>query len=376
MKPNDHHKINLAIVSPNGNTVTETFIKNHIDHLPFQKTIIYGNPFPYQDGITSISKPVKLFFRVRKFLFSKYSIHKHSIEHYSLRKILKKNNIQVVLAEYLLTGGYVYEICQELNIPIIATGLGYELSVYPILKENKERYIGFLAYCSAVIVVAKWMRKVVIDLGCDANKIIYSPAGASEVFYKIQPSFANHNILAVGRFIEKKSPHLTILAFKKVVEKIPSAKLYMAGTGVLLTPCKDIVNALDITKNVFFLGNISQEEQQSLLAESYMFVQHSRISNNGDSEGTPVAILEASAGGVPVVSTAHAGIIDTIIHDKTGFLVDELDINAMSNYMIKLLEDIELARKMGAEGKQFVNQNFSLKNHIKTIEETILQAVK
>jgi len=130
--------------------------------------------------------------------------------------------------------------------------------------------------------------------------------------------------------------------------------------------------ALKIEEFVDFKGRITPNEHRSLLGESYMFVQHSKTATSGDSEGTPVAILEASAAGLPIVSTIHAGIPDVVINDKTGFLVQENDIDQMAEKILYLLRNKEIAIKFGKKGKDFVFNNFSLDKHIETLTKSIL----
>jgi glycosyltransferase involved in cell wall biosynthesis len=220
------------------------------------------------------------------------------------------------------------------------------------------------------------MTKILTELGCDKNKIIHSPAGASTDFLNIEPDYLSKQLFAIGRFVEKKSPHSTILSFNKVLQSHPTAKLIFAGDGPLLPICKDIVKSLKIENNVFFVGKITQEQQRDYLASSRVFVQHSKIATDGDSEGTPVAIVEASSAGLPVVSTNHAGIIDVIIQNETGFLVEEGDIEMMAEKIILLLDDHVLAQKMGKAGKQNIQTNFTLDQHIQAIEECIITSVQ
>jgi colanic acid/amylovoran biosynthesis glycosyltransferase len=219
------------------------------------------------------------------------------------------------------------------------------------------------------------MSKILVELGCDESKIIYSPAGASTFFMELESDYSSRQILAVGRFVEKKSPHSTIMAFYQVLEKHPDSKLVFAGDGPLLEVCKDLVKILKIEDSVDFVGVISQDEQRRLLQESSIFMQHSKIAPNGDSEGTPVAIVEASSAGLPIVSTKHARIIDVVQNGQTGFLVEEEDIDGMSEKIIELLNDSILLEKMGRAGKRYVNSNFTLDKHIKKIEASILGAV-
>tara|TARA_Y100000385_G_C12824911_1_gene521996 strand:- start:62 stop:718 length:657 start_codon:yes stop_codon:yes gene_type:complete len=211
------------------------------------------------------------------------------------------------------------------------------------------------------------------EYGCPLDKVIFSPAGPEESFFNLTPSLSGNQVLSVGRFVDKKAPHLSVLAFKKVLDKIPGAKLVMAGNGLLIGVVKDIVKSIGISDSVSFIGEINQEQQRELLVSSSVFIQHSKVAIGGDSEGTPVAILEASAAGIPVVSTRHGGIVETVMDKQTGFLVDEGDIDEMANAIIKLLKDKDLAKKMGASGKKFVKENFSLEKHINTLANAIVR---
>ena len=94
--------------------------------------------------------------------------------------------------------------------------------------------------------------------------------------------------------------------------------------------------------------------------------------SNGDSEGTPVGIIEAMAAGLPVVSTRHAGIPDVVIENETGFLVDEGDINTMAKAIIKLAENRKLLSEFGTNGKVFIEKNFTLENHINILNDIII----
>jgi glycosyltransferase involved in cell wall biosynthesis len=107
------------------------------------------------------------------------------------------------------------------------------------------------------------------------------------------------------------------------------------------------------------------------MEHSFLFIQHSIVAFNGDSEGTPVGVLEGMAAGLPVVSTFHAGIPDVVQHEYTGYLVDENDIDVMAHYMMKICDDRNLAKKMGQAGKERIKNHFTLEKHLNTINQLI-----
>lgn len=94
----------------------------------------------------------------------------------------------------------------------------------------------------------------------------------------------------------------------------------------------------------------------------------------GDSEGTPVAILEAGASGLPVVAPRHAGIPDVVVNGKTGLLVDEGDVTEMAKHMLRLAQEPELAANLGRASRQRIEDHFTMSKSIANLWQ-ILQGV-
>jgi len=357
----------IAILSPVKYEDAETFVQNHIMHLPFEVVVIYGGSFPFIGKNHLPTNKSQRLHRLKK----KIGISKDTYRESRLKEILTIEKIDAVFAEYLITGAEVVNVCKSLKVPLYTIALGYEISNYQIIEKYKTKYRELFQYAEKIFIVSQHMRKNLTLLNCPTEKIIYSPAGPASDFFEIHPSYTKKQVLAVGRFVDKKAPHLSILAFKKVVEQIPDAVLVMAGDGPLLNACKDLGKAIDIEDSVKFVGKIDRDQHKVLLKESTVFIQHSKVADNGDSEGTPVAILEASAAGLPIVSTLHAGIPDVVIDSKTGFLVLENDVDLMAKKIIELLQDKEKAIEFGRNGRKYVRENFSLRKHIETISKLI-----
>ena len=145
----------------------------------------------------------------------------------------------------------------------------------------------------------------------------------------------------------------------------------MIGDGELFDVSKNLVKSLGLENNIILLGALERKEIIKHLQSAFLFVQHSLVASNGDSEGTPVGIIEAMAAGLPVVSTRHAGIPDVVIENETGLLVDENNIEEMASYMLKLVENRDLAESMGQKGKVRIENHFTLDKHLETINNLI-----
>lgn len=354
----------VAILSTYKKEEAETFIQNHINNLPFEKIVIYGGNYPH---LTENYHPTflqRLYLRISNKINGFLKKEITSIETFSLKHILRKEKVAVVFAEYLTTAAKTYEVCEQLGIPMTAIALGHDISVHETIDNYSSKYRSLFQYAKYIFVVSEHMSENLLKLDCPKHKIVFTPAGPEKSFFKIKPSFKKPQVLAVGRFVDKKAPHLSILAFLQVLNSIPNATLVMAGDGPLLNVCKDLVHYYKISKSVKFVGKITPIQHRKLLQESCLFVQHSKTAENGDSEGTPVAILEASAAGLPVVSTKHAGIPSVVTNGKTGYLVAENDIDAMAEKMIDIISNQEKAKLLGQNARAFVKTNFSLEKHI------------
>ncbi|WP_348799473.1 glycosyltransferase [Flavobacterium adhaerens] len=363
----------IAIVSPSQNAYSETFIQE-------QKKGLSGKVYYYFDGaiprnLEGYGKLEHRFLRLALRIQRKIGIKTLSAAETAFMQSLKKNKVQVVLAQYGTVAYQILKVCKKLNIPLITHFHGYDASVEAVIKKCNN-YKEVFEYSSYVIAVSKVMETKLLDLGCSREKLVCNPCAPSDVFLAIEPQFGSETFIGIGRFVNKKAPYYTILAFKKVHEQFPEAKLIIGGTGELYETCFNLVKTLKLEGVVFLPGVIDRTQFVDYLSKGLAFVQHSVTALSGDQEGTPVAILEASAAGLPVIATIHAGIPDVIIDGETGFLVAEHDIEAMAEKMILLLKDNELAKQLGKNGKERMKDNFTLQRHLTVIDELIDKAIK
>jgi glycosyltransferase involved in cell wall biosynthesis len=131
--------------------------------------------------------------------------------------------------------------------------------------------------------------------------------------------------------------------------------------------CDELVASLGVGDNVIFEGALPPATIRSYMKDSFLFVQHSIVASDGDMEGTPVAILEAGAAGLPVVSTRHAGIPEIVSEGETGLLVAERDVSGMARAILRIADDRVLARTLGAAAKRRIENSYTMDKHIETI---------
>ncbi len=348
----------VCIVAPYLPVVSETFIRGHAERLPAKVVLVHSWP-PSIGDRPVLRWPTRLVYKVRRRLLSAGTRNETTAAYMAA---FRRARAQAVLAEYGTTGVATMEACRELGIPLIVHFHGYDASVHAVLNENRETYPLMFQQAAAVIAVSRSMARKLISLGCPSEKVHYNPCGINcHDFRGAEPSSAPPVFLAVGRFVEKKAPQLTLKAFAIVHQSMPAARLRMIGEGPLLDECRQLAIELKLQDAVTFLGAQPPAAVQKEMRSARCFVQHSMEATNGDCEGTPVGILEAGASGLPVVSTRHAGIADVIVEGVTGFLVDEGDVDGMAAHMLRLAQDPELARDLGVAARQRIESHFSEK---------------
>lgn len=375
--------LNLAITSKSPEENSETFV---IAHSAIRENILfyYGDMIPrYLKGYglisvdrAALSSTKTLLKIVAHFNLIRF-FHSHlGLMEYLLAESFRKNQVDVVLSEYGDCSASVMRVCRAYGIPMIAHFHGRDCSSRDVIKEFSSQYKELFAYASSVVAVSHAMEKILINLGCPEKKLIYAPCVPDSEYYDIVPNPKGKQIVSIGRFVDKKAPFATLMAFKKVLEKHTDATLVMAGGGVLLSATKHLAEIIGLSDKVLFLGNVSHETVFKLMSESSIFVQHSVTADDGDMEGTPVSVMEASAAGLPVVSTYHAGIPDVIVNGETGLLSKEYDINTMADNINILLSDKEMAKSMGKAGKEYMKKNYSKEHQIDVLTDAVERAAK
>ena len=353
--------LRIAIVSPNKNKYSETFIHAHITDLPGEKWLLHGGYLPRFVSWDLEEEDLELAWHSWwEVLTQRFGEEDQPRLEKGIKKWLQKKQIKVVLGEYGPSGVAMMDICADVGVPLVVHFHGYDAYREDILGEQGKDYPRMFAIASALVVVSEDMRRQLLSLGAPPEKVHLIPYGVDpELFRVTDPGENPPGLVAVGRFTAKKAPHLTIRAFAKAVKRVPEAQLTFAGEGDLLEECRALAEELGLGERVRFAGGLSQVEVAELLGGARAFVQHSLRPADGDSEGLPLAVLESMACGLPVVATRHAGIPDAVRHGEEGLLCEEGDVSAMAEHMVRVLEDPTYAARLGRAGAARVREHFT-----------------
>ena len=373
----------LCILQGSDDFWSSSFVRAHIEYLPGDKVVLKGYYPELQEGGRSIRYFYSTMPKLKKLakLLPHWLYHRKVTlweetfvgRHDAIAGFMRHYQVDVILAEFGIHGCTMTPHAKKLGIPLVVHFHGHDAHRDPLLVDFLDRYREMFDYASSIISVSRFMTEKLVELGADPAKIVFNPYGPRNSFFDNRSTYQDV-VLAIGRFTDIKAPHLTVLAFQKVLQQIPHATLVMGGHGELLEACQTLAIALGIEKQIQFLGPLRHEQVMPLFGKACCFVQHSVQPTYGDAEGTPVAILEAGAAGLPIVSTRHAGIRDAVIDGETGFLVEERDIDGMAAGMIRLLQDKALCRSMGEKAREHIRTNYKIDRHLSCIDGLLQKA--
>ena len=167
-------------------------------------------------------------------------------------------------------------------------------------------------------------------------------------------------IAAGGRLATQKGFKYLLDALVTVKSRIPNIFLMLLGDGELRTTLEEQANRLGLRDCILFLGHRSDVPR--LLPAADLFVLSSLY------EGIPNIVMEAMAAGLPVVATAVGGVPELIEDGRSGILVKSESSTELSSAICKLLEDREKLYSMGRNGRQRVQDHFSIERMVDGVE--------
>lgn len=171
----------------------------------------------------------------------------------------------------------------------------------------------------------------------------------------------------VARLSEQKAPSDFIRAAAMVHENYPLVHFLWVGDGPLEENSRTLVQSLGLQDVFHFAG--FRDNVPAILGSLDIFVLSSHW------EGFSLAILEAMAAGLPVVSTRVTGADEAIIDGETGVLVDIGDIAGLAGAMKKLIQDEVLSSEMGILSRKRAETQFPYEKMLVRIEDLYLSLI-
>lgn len=163
---------------------------------------------------------------------------------------------------------------------------------------------------------------------------------------------------SLGRLVEKKGFDVLIEAVGVLKQRGHDVELLIAGDGPLRNELTALVEQLELSQSVTFVGPLSHFAVPAWMATLDAFALACKPDANGDMDGIPVVLMEAMAQGLPVVSSRLSGIPELVVDQRTGLLAEPGDVHGTASQIERLTASPEYARTLARQGQAHVRNEF------------------
>jgi len=342
----------LAVCVPVVGSPSETFIRRHVDDLLPNGTVVIARRAAAPDPANWRSDAPTLW------LDDLCDDWGGVREQTAVAEFLAAHGVGAVLLEYLDIWLPFLPTFVESRVRCLAHAHGYDVSMR--LRDEYWR-AAYRAYDSidGVVTMSNLSRDRLVALGLNGERVHVVPYGVES--QPCRTDVAVHgqlHVLLAGRLVAKKNPLATLEACARAARDGADISVTVIGAGPLMDAVA--AKAAELPIPVVIRGAAPHSGVLAAMRDADVFCQHSVVDPaTGDEEGVPVAILEAMAHGLPVVSTRHAGIPEAVLNGVTGLLVDEGDVAGMAEHLCVLSADVELRHRLGAAARERIQAEFS-----------------
>lgn len=209
---------------------------------------------------------------------------------------------------------------------------GVDMTVY--VRNGARKYAHLFRNGDLFLPISKVWRDKLADFGCDPSRTFVHHMGVDleTIPFRARERRPGHplRLLSVGRLVEKKGIDDALFAVAEVAKETRDLRYTIIGDGPLREELEDLSESLGIADLVTFTGWCDHAGVTEAMNAHDILLAPSVTSRAGDQEGIPVTLMEAMAAGMVVISTKHSGIPELVEDGRSGVLVGEGDVRALS----------------------------------------------
>jgi colanic acid/amylovoran biosynthesis glycosyltransferase len=282
----------------------------------------------------------------------------------------------VLLAQFGEVGAQWLPVAAAARLPYAVYFHGFDVAVAP--HQTPGLYAQLFASGASLITNGNYLASRLMALGAPPERI-------SIVRYPVPPEIAalpppglnRRQILTIARLMPKKGLDDSLRAFALAQDVMCGKWTYdVIGEGRLAQSLVQLAGDLGISALVRFRGVLARPQIFTALHDASMFVLASKTGPDGDTEGTPVALMEAATAGLPVVTTQHAGNPDCVPDSAAsrGYLVAEGHIDGLAAAMRQLASDPGERQGWGEACRTHVRARFTADLHVQQLVSVLEHA--
>ena len=234
---------------------------------------------------------------------------------------------------------------------------------HPKESSINTRLIKVLNDTEKVIANSEYTKNLAIDKGLDKNKVVVINPGVNPAeelnkksLEKVESllKIKTPRLITVSRFDKRKNHEKVIMALRNLKQQYPDIIYICIGYGDEENNLKKLVQELDLSSQVMFFKDISDDLKNSLLAKSDIFVMPSII-HKTSVEGFGISYVEAAQYGVPSLGGKDGGASDAIDHNKTGLICDGNNLDDIYSSLNSMIENKKYL-ELGKNAKDYVSK--------------------
>ena len=234
---------------------------------------------------------------------------------------------------------------------------------HPLGCSLNKRVVKVLNNVEKVIANSEYTKNLAINNGVEQNKVIVINPGVDPVqelnkksLEKVESllKVKTPRLITVSRFDKRKNHEKVIMALRNLKQLYPDIVYICIGYGDEEENIKKLVEELDLTSQVMFFKDISNDLKNALVAKSNIFVMPSII-HKTSVEGFGIAYVEAAQYGIPSLGGKDGGASDAIDHDKTGLICDGNNLDDIYSSLNSMIENKKYI-EFGKNAKEYVSK--------------------
>ncbi|MGY5802064.1 glycosyltransferase [Rhizobium sp. LEGMi12c] len=279
--------------------------------------------------------------------------------------VRRLNDFDAVVAHFGQNGARVARLKKRVSIkpPIVTIFHGFDVGV-PLRENGLKQYRDLFELGSLNLTVNQLFRHMLTEAGAphDRTAVHHMGIDVTQIPFEWRSGEGSPlQLISVCRLIEKKGIEFSLRALGQLYASRSELdwRYTVVGDGPLLDNLRHLTNELGISNRVTFLGSLAHHDVKLWLARSHVFILPSVTASNGDLEGVPVALMEAMASGLTVLSTYHSGIPELIEDHETGFLAAERDVSALADKIGWIVEHPQVCRNIAHAARQKVEGEYN-----------------
>lgn len=296
-------------------------------------------------------------------------------------RVLKKSGTALIHSHFGNRGYFDLPLKHKLAIPLVTTFYGHDVSLLPREERWRQRLAVLFAEGDLVLAEGTYMKKTLMELGCPESKVRVQHLGIDLnkiPFIPRRPDGGGKiKILVAGTFREKKGITYALEAFARIAPRHKNLELTLVGDAGRSRREVDykqeitsIISTRNIAGRVNYLGFLPYPAFIKEAQHNHIFLSPSIHPSDGETEGgAPVALIEMSAYGMPIVSTFHCDIPEVVVDGVSGFLVAEKDADALADRLEHLVTHPETWESMGRAGRQHIAAEFNIEQQAAKLEQ-------